>query len=373
MLHRVVEDTSTDTSETIYMSLAARLRQSIRDGAFRPGDMLGSEYELARQESISRMTVRRASDLLIKEGLVERRPGKGLFVRNGSPAPARLVQVVVGNLEWEPCRQIARGVQSAAREMGIQVQLYDAHGDAGLDVEVVRGLPDGPASGAVIVSLHGNLFNEVVYSLKTRGYPFVLVDQRMYDIDVPSVMANNYSGGYQVGQDLLAAGHRRMAFIGDLVANTVRDRLGGFRDAINDAGLPFDRSLTVDLVQPIDRLGDWSTRIEPAVVDLMKRHNRPTALFCSCDAIARSAYRAVQGLGLSVPNDLSIVGFDNDPLADWLQPGLTSVAQPFHEMGSAAMQILQSLITKSSTTSENRLLPVELVRRHSVAAPAKHV
>ena len=105
----------------------------------------------------------------------------------------------------------------------------------------------------------------------------------------------------------------------------------------------------------------------------MKRHNRPTALFCSCDAIARSAYRAVQGLGLSVPNDLSVVGFDNDPLADWLQPGLTSVAQPFHEMGSAAMQILQSLITKSSTTSENRLLPVELVRRNSVAAPAKHV
>jgi len=75
MLCLVVENTSTDTSETIYMSLAARLRQSIRDGDFRPGEMLGSEYELARQESISRMTVRRASDLLIKEGLVERRPG----------------------------------------------------------------------------------------------------------------------------------------------------------------------------------------------------------------------------------------------------------------------------------------------------------
>ena len=364
----MLESTSKSISSPIYESLAARLRRSIHEGEYSPGQLIGSEYELARQQSISRMTVRRASELLINEGLLERRPGKGLYVR-AAQVGTRSVQVVAGNLRWEPCLQVSRGVQEAAKGLGIQVQLYDAHGDAELDLEVVRRLPGGPACGAVIVALHSKPFNEAVFGLKAKGFPFVLVDQRLHDIDVPSVMANNTAGGYMVGEALVQLGHRRIGFVGNLVADTVRERLAGLRDAIGDAALAFDRSLIIDLPGDKDPLGDWSPQIERGVRELMERPDRPTAMFCSCDAVARSAYRALAGMGLRVPDDVSVVGFDDDPLAEWLTPALATVRQPFQAMGYAAIELLSRQLSDPNAVVEHRVLPVELVRRGSMAAP----
>jgi DNA-binding LacI/PurR family transcriptional regulator len=366
-------DTSTDTSSAIYEALADRIRQRIRDGAFKPGQLIGSEHGLARNESISRMTVRRASELLISEGLLERRPGKGLYVRASGRGATRsgTVQVVCGNLLWEPSLQMSRGVQAAAAENGVHVQLYDAHGNVDLDLAMVDQLPEGHARGAVVVSLHSPRFSEAICRLQTRGFPFVLLDHRMHDIDVSSVVADNHSGGYQVGQFLAGLGHERIAFVGDLVAATTRDRLAGLRDAVGDAGLPFRRSLVVDLVAGTDRFGDWSACVADGVRALMAlpAPERPTAIACSCDAVARSVYRAAGELGLRVPRDLSVVGYDDDPLAEWLTPRLTTVRQPFEQMGRAAMELLARRMSDPAARPEHRVLPVELVQRGS-AGPA---
>jgi len=357
----------------VYEVLAARMRHAIRNGEFGPGELIGTEHGLARQKAISRMTVRRASELLINEGLLERRPGKGLYVRsaNGTPTPSRRmeqIQVVAGNLQWEPSVQISRGVKAIACDHGLQVQLYDARGDRELDLDTIRRLPDSPSRGAVIVALHSPAFNEVLFSLKSRNFPFVLVDQRLHDIDVPSVTADNYAGGQQVGRLLVEHGHRRIAFIGDLVAGTVRDRLAGLRDAINDAQLPFDRSLVFDISSE-DRLGDWSAAVGQAAHELMSRNPRPTAVFCSCDGVARLLYRTLAAMHVTIPEDLSIVGFDDDPVAEWLPPPLTSVRQPFHEMGRAAIEMLCRRIEDPEHPVEHRTLPVQIIRRQSVARP----
>lgn len=363
-------NTSIHTGPPLYEALADRLRKSIHTGDYQPGDLIGSEHGLAREQSISRMTVRRASEVLINEGLVERRPGKGLYVCNGDSHPhTRMIQVIAGNLHWEPSLQIARGVQAAARVQRTQVQLYDAQGDIELDLDMLDHLPDSPSEGAVIVSLHSPEFSEAVCRLKVSGFPFVLADQRMRDIDVPSVTADNHDGGYQVGQLLVKLGHRRIAFVGDLVAATVQDRLSGLRDAVADAGLPFNRGFVIDIASGSDRLGDWSVTVEQAVTDLLRRDPRPTAIFFSCDAVARSAYRALADMGLQIPRDVSLVGFDDDPLAEWLSPALTTVRQPFEAMGQAALELLTPRIKDVHIAVEHRVLPVELVVRGSTAAP----
>jgi DNA-binding LacI/PurR family transcriptional regulator len=354
---------------TVYQSLADDLRKSIGQGEYAPGQWIGSEHELARQRSISRMTVRRASEVLIGEGLLERKPGKGLFVKVPQTA-TRQIQVIAGNLAWDSCLKIARGVQAAGRPLGLRVQICDAHGDAEMDLEVVRQLPESGMTGAVILSFHSPALNEAIYRLKAEGFPFVLVDQRMQDIDVPSVVADNYDGGLQACRAVLAEGHRRVAFLGDLAARTTADRLSGFRDALGDAGLPVDRSLVVDLDGDQDRLGDWSARVERATADLMGRPSPPTALFCSCDAVARSAYRALAAAGLNVPGDVSVVGFDDDPLAEWLSPGLATVRQPFHEMGERAVQCLRERMADPLVPVAQHVLPVSFVRRASLG-PAR--
>lgn len=360
--------TGTKTSDSIYTALASRLRQQIRSGEYKPGELIDSEHNLAKKEAISRMTVRRASGILVKEGLIERRPGKGLFVRDTQTA-TRKIQVIAGNLRWEPALQASRGVQTAAHDFGIQPFLYDAHGNAEQDLQTLRALPDSGYSGAVIVSLHSKAFNHAIFELDRVGFPFVLVDQKFRDLDVLSVSADNYGGGYAAGQHLLELGHKRLGFIGDIVANTVSERLQGFRDAIADAALPVDRRLIIDLGPNLDRLGDWSDHVQAVTRDLMALPDPPTAIFCSCDAIARSCHRGLAAMGISTPQDVSLVGFDNDPLAEWMTPPLTTVQQPFFEMGQVALGLLNDLMADDyrPSTMTSRTLPVQLVKRASVA------
>ena len=360
--------TTQSAPEPIYVSLAGRLRRDIREGRYAPGELLGSEHALAKRESISRMTVRRASESLVQEGLLERRPGKGLYVRDAGRT-TRTVRVVAGNLQWEPALQASRGIQRVGVARGIETQLYDAHGDVETDLAMLRGLPETSADGAIVVSLHSKAFNETIYDLKRRAFPFVLVDQKLADIDIPSVTADNYSGGCQAARHLLDHGHVRLGFVGDLVANTVRERLAGFRDAIADAGLPLDRSRLIDLCErgEQDRLTDWSDTVDRCTRELMQRPDPPTAVFFSCDAIARAGCRTLREMGLRVPDDVSVVGFDDDPLCQWMDPKLTSVRQPFFQMGEAAIEMLCEVMANPDRQYQSRVMPVTLVKRDTVA------
>lgn len=358
------------TSTPLYRVMADRLRKSIRCGKRKPGQRIGSENELARHEHVARVTIRRATELLVNEGLIERQPGKGLYVR-ARHVTTRRVQVVAGNLNWEPSVQISRGVQAVAKQQGVQVQMYDAHSDIEQDLAMLHELPDGETDGAIILSLHRAVFNEALLDLRARNFPFVLVDQHIDTMNVPSVVADNHAGGYKVGQALVRQGHRRIGFVGNLNATTVRDRLNGLRDAIADAGLPFDRSLVADLTLAAEHsLNNWSDMIDQETQGLMARPDRPTAVFFSCDAVARPAYRTLARMGLRIPQDVSVVGFDDDPLAEWLVPALTTVAQPFFMMGRAAMELLCARMADAKAGVEHQRLPVTLVERDSVASPA---
>jgi DNA-binding LacI/PurR family transcriptional regulator len=357
---------------TRYQALADSLRRQIISGQHAPGHLLASEHELARQRKVSRVTVRRASEILIREGLLERRPGKGLYVLQAPtvssdnlirPLP---LQVIAGNLSWASCLQAGRGVQAAARADGAEVRFHDAHGSENDDIEMIRRLPMSQAVGAVIVSLHSASFIDALFSLKQADFPFVLVDQRLRDLDVPSVVSDNRDGGRQIATHLLGLGHRRMAFIGDLEADTVQARLDGVRDAIGDAGLPFDRTLVRDL-SPTDRLGDWSPAVHAAMESLLAHAHPPSAIIASCDAIARAVYTSARRHALHVPRDLSVVGFDDDPLAALLDPPLTTIRQPFQDLGRAAYDLVRLRIAHPTAAIDHRVLPVELVIRTSTA------
>jgi len=223
-------------------------------------------------------------------------------------------------------------------------------------------------AGAIIVSLHHASFTDAIYDLKRRGYPFVLVDERSQHIDVPSVVADNYGGGYAVGRELLAAGHRRIGFIGRLAAHTVADRMNGLRDAMNDAGAPFDRSLVVDLDMTLE--GDWPSAIGDATRALLNRQDRATAIFYSDDQTAMHAYPAIREMGLRVPDDVSVVGFDDNPLCQYIDPPLTTVRQPSGQMGRIAMEMLLKRIAHPRDPIESKIMPVEIVPRASVSRAA---
>lgn len=364
-------------SDTVYQPLVMKLRRSIDDGHMKPGAMVGSEHELARETGLSRHSVRRAIEVLIGDGLIERVPGKGIFVRKPGAA-TKTVQLVIGSLQWETMMLLARGAQEAGRRRGIHLQLYDAHGDFELDLEFIRKLPDTRADGAIIGSLHNRRFAEVLFELKTRGYPFVLVDELPDYLDVPAVGTDNYEAGLTIGREIVKLGHRRVGFLGDLVAPTTRARLDGLRDAISDGGLVFDRSLAVDLGEDENRLGDWSQGVRRHARLLLERDDRPTALFCSCDAVAAQVYPVCRELGLRIPGDVSLVGFDGCAMCEVLDPPLATMRQPMAEMGEAALEMLLGQLQRSGGgNAERRVIPSQWLPRASLGpgpetAPTDH-
>lgn len=319
----------------VYTAALEALRTRIRQGDLRPGDPLGTEMGLSTQYGISRSSVRTAIDALVAEGVVRREAGRGLFVAG---QPRQVVTVVVPLLRniWIA---VAQGAKAAGLAHGIHVQVMDANGDVEADVRALRELAATGAGGAIIGSLHHVRLNEAMLALHQQGFPFVVADQQFADLDLPAVVFDDHAAGYRVGQELLARGHRRIAFVGYTQAGST-SRLDGLRDALNDAGVPLPREYLVTV--PLRELA----AIKPSallgrVQHLFAQTSRPTAVVCHNEELAALMLRDVlRAAGLRVPTDVSVVTFGLVADVEFLMPRLSLLQLPAEEMGRAAMRLL---------------------------------
>ena len=344
--------------------LAENLRRRIEEKALKPGAMIGTEVNLAAESGLSRMTVRRAVKELVDAGLVERRAGRGLFVSENHFNAARSIRVLAGNFLWAPAVHVAQAVQEEAQKTNREASVFDARGDLAAFISELKALPDSGFAGAVIMSQHDAAFNRALAGLVAADFPFVVVDQTLADLPSDSVSSDNRAGGRLAAEAVLAAGHRRIAFLGDLAADTTTARAQGVADACAEALVPPPRRIGI----PGQRFGDWEPAIRRSVNKLLTEKDRPTALICSCDAVARAVYRTLAANGVVVPDEISVTGFDDDPIAEWLQPALTTVSQDFSEMGRRAFALLTARLADPSIAPRHENVPVTLIARQSVAS-----
>jgi DNA-binding LacI/PurR family transcriptional regulator len=355
-----------------YERLASGLREKILRDKYKPGQRFASEHDLVRQTGLSRTSIRKAVDQLVSEGLIERQAGRGIFV---APRPKEYlyIQLVVPNLAYDQCAKISRGAQRGGEQWGAKVNLHDAHRSTRDELDAVRSLPEQTICGALVMGFPNEEFCETLYELKRKKFPFVLLDQAPTGLNVPSVTVDNRAGGYAIGRGLIEKGHKRIGYIGALFANTVQDRLAGVRDAVMDAGIAFDRSLVRSLEIPgRDPLGDYRSAIAQATMELMRLPDRPTAICYGDDMPAAYGLRVLQENGVSVPGDVSVVGFDDNILCELVTPTLSTVRQPSEQMGAEAMRLLLDVIENPDRPPEGKVLPVEWIPRDSIG-PAKEV
>jgi LacI family transcriptional regulator len=194
--------------------------------------------------------------------------------------------------------------------------------------------------------------------------PAVVVDPAgVPDLDVPTIGASNWAGGLSATEHLTGLGHRRIAHIaGRPGLWCSRARLDGYRAGVESVGVEVDPSLIVQ--------GDFNyTSGFTAGTRLLDLADPPTAVFAASDEMALGVYEAVRRNGLRVPEDLSIVGFDDLPQARWGSPPLTTVRQPLGEMGMAAVRTVLRLLNGEKLESSKVELATEVVVRESTAAP----
>jgi len=275
-----------------------------------------------------------------------------------------LVDLVFNGLDSPWAVEILRGVE----EWG------DQH-ETGIAVSNMRHGNTRPASWTSSITSHDTdgvilVISEItpaqLSQLRGAGTPLVVIDPaNTPPPDLPSVGATNWAGGLAATEHLLGQGHRRIAAISgpaDLLCS--RARLDGYRSALDRAGLKYDPRLV--------REGDFHHEGGFAAgAGLLSLAEPPTAIFAGSDQQALGVYEAARQRGLRVPEDLSVVGFDDLPVARWASPPLSTVRQPLAEMGRAAAQMLGDLINGITLRTSRIELSTELIVRESTAAPTE--
>ena len=203
------------------------------------------------------------------------------------------------------------------------------------------------------------------HQFNSRSIPFVVLDtQGTPPADVPTVGSNNWHGGFVATQHLIELGHTRIGVVmGPADVLCSRARVDGFRSAHDEAGLSADPSLV--RWGPFEAASGYRHALE-----LLSRPDRPTAIFAGSDYVALGVARAARERGLRIPEDLSLVGYDNLPITEWLNPALTTVNQPLREMAGLATQMLLALAEGRPPASTRVDLMTELMVRDSTARPS---
>ncbi|MBG6239334.1 LacI family xylobiose transport system transcriptional regulator [Mycetocola sp. CAN_C7] len=288
---------------------------------------------------------------------------QGYERRAGLPNRGALIELVFPELETAWAMEIIRGVENIARANGLSIVLTesgDRHSPSSSWIDgVLRRRPVG------VVLVFSDLAADAKAKLRSRAIPFVVIDPAGDPAaDVPSVGSANWSGGLAATRHLLELGHTRIAAItgrDDMMCSFAR--LDGYRSAMNAAGVDIDESLV--------RFGNFQVDGGRAIaLELLSREDRPTAIFAGSDLQALGVIEAARTLGLRVPDDLSIVGYDNLQLAQWSSPALTTVHQPLTAMAEEAARLVIRLSDSPPESIPRMDLATQLVVRESTAAPA---
>jgi LacI family transcriptional regulator, galactose operon repressor len=259
--------------------------------------------------------------------------------------------------------EILAGAAEALYEQEMRVVLSPTQHEHAREVSLLDRLMHGGTTDGALIVLPGESSEELERALDA-GYPFVVVDPLLpLDERIPSVSAAHMSGADQAMRHLLSLGHRRIgAITGPPGWVATEDRRRGYRAALAAAGIPFDPALEVEADFEI-------TDGEEAAHALLGIRNPPTAVFAFNDNIAIGTMRSARERGLSVPEELSIVGFDDVEHASIVTPSLTTVRQPLAEMGRTAVSLLVRLLEHQSVETLSIQLATRLVVRESTAPP----
>ncbi|MER8003718.1 LacI family DNA-binding transcriptional regulator [Streptomyces sp. NPDC095613] len=259
------------------------------------------------------------------------------YRRSAPTAPdAPLIEIVFHELESAWAMELIRGVQNVAKETGVSVVLTETGTRHSPGADWVEGALRRRPLGVVLV--FSTLPEDLKKKLWSRAIPFVIIDPAGDpEPDVPSVGSANWAGGLAATRHLTELGHRRIAVITgpqDMLCSLAR--LDGFRSAMSMAGIAVDPELV--------RYGDFHVESGHAhAKELLQRPDRPTAVFAGSDLQALGVLEAARVLGLRIPEDLSVVGYDDIPPARWSSPALTTVHQPLVEMAEEAARMLLRL------------------------------
>jgi len=241
--------------------------------------------------------------------------------------------------------------------------IFQTKGDEEKEIDYKKPYKERKVDGLIIIA--PPVKSEQIKELIDEKIPFVVIDGRLSSNNISFVDADNIKGAEIAVSHLIELGHKRIGFIAgwDYVSNG-KDRFTGYKKALKKYNIEFNEKLVFK--------GDFSeNKGYEAVKYFFNLNNPPTAIFAANDLMALGAIRALNSLNLKVPEEVSIVGFDDIPISQYFNPPLTTIRQPIRKMGEKAAEILIKKIKKELNTEEKFIFPIELIIRKTTAKPKK--
>jgi LacI family transcriptional regulator len=309
------------------------------------------------RSDVAPQTRARVEELLRRRGY-RRRPSR-------SRTRARLIDLVFPDLDSPWAVEILRGVEDVTHAAGVGTVVSATHRRAEPARQWLHNLRARASDGVILVT--STLESPLLTELQRHDIPLVAVDPvGGPTLDAPTIGATNWAGGLAAMEHVLALGHRRIAIIaGPPEVLCSRARLDGYRAALAAAG--------VDSREVPVKEGDFSNQsgFDCARALLSMAPEPPTAIVASSDQMAFGAYEALRQRGLRIPDDITVVGFDDLPESRWSSPPLTTVRQPLAEMGALAARTVLRLAAGEDVDSPRVELATSLIERESSAPPAR--
>ncbi len=307
------------------------------------------------QDGVAKTTRERVHRTIVELGYVSSRAARSL--RRGQTG---VVDLVVLRLDSPYIFEIIVGVEDGLSRAGLSMALTVTHDKLQRERRWLETVIDRAADGAILVLAHGE--SDRLATLVRHSVPFVVIDHRGgLGARVPSVGATNWAGARAATEYLLSLGHRRIAMIsGPPSYECSREREEGYKAALHAARLP----VAPAYIRPGGFVYETGFAQASALLD---QPDPPTAIFAGSDLQAMGVYGALRVRGLSVPRDLSVVGFDDVPMSAISTPPLTTIRQPLADMGRMATSMLVRLINDESLDSMGVVLPTTLIPRESCA------
>jgi len=347
----------------LYKKIKEIVKEQILSGKWAVGQCIPTEKELSEKFNVSRFTVRQSLLELTREGYLHRQAGKGTFVQPWKRTQEqkrvhsgkKQIGLVLPYEEYAHTGDIIKGVESEATALDYRVVFVNSD-RADDEWEILNELYQEGIEGLIYYFDDVKNAEKNIIRLRELGFPFVLLDHYLVDIATDYVVSDNFMGAWQATGHLLELGHREIGLLfNNRSMTSVNQRVIGYRKALERAGLPFNEELVF--------LKDKKHITDEEIAEVLQ--NELTALFTT-DLLASRVIKIATEMGIEIPKQLSVVGFDDIALSSVLIPALTTVRQKDEEMGREGVRILDDKIQGSKTLTQ-RVLSTSLVVRDSTA------
>lgn len=306
---------------------------------------------LANSPLIPEETRRRIQRIAQRKGYSPNAIARGLVTRR-----TQAIGVVVTSIEDPFVAEVVRGIEEAAGNQGYRVFLATSHNDPARELNVVNALREWRVDSVIVAASRvGSLYGPLLQQI---GVPIVLINNQQAGTFIHTVAVDDAQGAKLATQHLISLGHRVIGHLrGPAKHRAAKNRLAGYRGALRQAGIAFDEALVV--------AANGRANGGEQILQLLDHSPRPTAVFCFNDMTAIGALATLKRHGIRVPADISLVGFDDIPFAQYIDPPLTTIQQPMVEMGRQAMQMALTLMQDSKSQVPDIVIPGKLIERES--------